>query len=58
MRTKTVTATYDDRTILYLVEGILHVEVQRLAVGSGLLGAVENGNLLDGLGNSSQQVLH
>ncbi len=58
VRTETVTATYDDRTILHIVEGILDVEVQRLAVGSGLLGAVQNGNLLDGLGNSSQQVLH
>ena len=58
VRTKTVAATHDDRTILYLVEGILHVEIQRLAVGTGLLRAVEHGNLLHALGNSCEQVLH
>ena len=58
VRTKTVAAANDDRTILNIVEGILHVEVQRLTVGTGLLGTIENGNLLHALGNSCEQVLH
>ena len=57
MRTKTVAATNDNRTILNIVEGILHVEIQRLAVGTGLFGTVENGNLLHALRNASKQVL-
>ena len=58
MRTKTIAATNDERTILHVVEGILHVDVQRLASCTGLLRAVEHGNLLHRLGNSSEQVLH
>ena len=58
VRTKTVAATDDERTILHVVVSILHVEVQRLAVGTGLLCAVEDGDLLHALGNAGEQVLH
>ena len=58
VRTKTVAATNDNRTILNIEEGILNIEVQRLAVSTGLLSTIENGNLLHALGNSGEQVLH
>ena len=57
MRTETVAATNDQRTILNIVVSILHVEVQRLTVSTGLLRAVEDGNLLHALGHSCEQVL-
>ena len=58
VRTKTVAATHDERTVLNIIVSILHVEVQRLAVGTGLLRAVEHGDALHALGNAGEQVLH
>ena len=58
MRTETVAATNDNRTILNIEEGILNVEIQRLAVSAWLLSTVENSNLLNCLRNCSKQVLN
>ena len=57
-RAETVAATHDEGTVLYVIEGALHVEVQRLTLCSGLLGAVEHGDALAGGGHGSEQVLH
>ena len=57
VRTETVAAADDERTILDIVVSVLHVEVQRLAVGAGLLRAVEHSDALHALGNSSEEVL-
>ena len=57
-RTQTIASTHDERLVLYIVESTLHVEVQRLALGTRLLRAVEYGDALHGLGHGSQQVLH
>ena len=37
---------------------VTHVQVQRFAEGARLLGAVEDGDLLDGRGQGCQEVLH
>ena len=56
--TKSV-ATAVNRNILELgiLEGSDHIQVQRLADGAGLLGSVEDGDLLDGIRNCLDQVL-
>ena len=51
-RTETITATNDKRLARIIVEGALHVEIQRLTLRSGLLGAVEHSNALCRCGDS------
>ena len=58
MRTKTITTANDERTILNIEEGILNVEIQRLAICSRLLRAVKHSNTLHSLGNRSKQMLN
>ena len=57
-RAEAVAAAHDDGAFSLVVEGILHVEVERFAAGAGFLSAVEHGNLLARLGYGSEQVLH
>ena len=57
-RTEAVASAYDERALFRLVEGILHVQIERLAVGTRLLGTVKHGYALHRLWNGSQQVLH
>ena len=45
------------RSVLYVVECVLHVEIQWLCISSWLLCTVEHSDLLDCLRNGSQQVL-
>ena len=56
-RSETIAAANDYRTVLLVVVCRLHVEVQRLALGTWLLCPVEHGNLLDCLGNCREEVL-
>ena len=58
LRAKTVTATRDDEVgLARLVESGDDVLIERLADGTRLLGAVEDGNLLDGRGKGGHEVL-
>ena len=54
MTAKTVAAAYDKGTVLYFEEGVFHVEIQRLAVGTRLLCAVEHSDALHALRHSCQ----
>ena len=56
-RTEAVASANDDGTFLLVVEGILHVKIERFAAGTGFLRAVEHGNLLAGLGHCGEEVL-
>ena len=56
-RAETVAAANDERTVLAAIEGILHVEIERFAIGARLFRAVEHGNLLGRGGNSLKQML-
>ncbi|MPN30577.1 hypothetical protein SDC9_178048 [bioreactor metagenome] len=41
-----------------LLQGALHIQIQRLAHGAGLFGAVQHGNLFAGGGDGVNKVLH
>ena len=54
---QTVTAAYDNRSILCTVEAVFYVEVQRFAVSTRFFRTVQYGNLLGCLGNGGKEVL-
>ncbi|OPZ60770.1 MAG: hypothetical protein BWY87_00264 [Deltaproteobacteria bacterium ADurb.Bin510] len=54
---QTVAAAHDDGGIRPAVEGALDVQIERLAAGAGLLGAVEHCDLLDALGHGLEEVV-
>ena len=55
--TQTITAAYDNRSILCTVEAVFYVEVQRFAVSTRFFRTVQYGNLLGSLGNGGKEVL-
>ena len=57
-RTESVASADDERSVLLSVEGILHVEVERFAVSSWLLSAVEDSNALNRLWNSCEETFY
>ena len=57
-RTQAIASAYDEGTVLYVVEGVLHIEVERFAVGTGFLSAVEHSDALASLGHSCKEVLN
>ena len=58
LRRQTVAAAHDEGSVLLAVEGVDDVEEEGLAVGAGLLGAVEDGDALHGGGDGLHEVLH
>ncbi len=56
-RAKTIAAADDYGSVGLTVESGLDVEVERLAIGTRLLGAVEDSDCLDGLRNSGEETL-
>ena len=57
LRTQTITAAYDNRSIFCTVEAVFYVEVQRFAIGARFFCTVEYGNLLGSLRNGSKEML-
>ena len=58
LRGETIATTDNDRVLLHAVESVLHVEVKRLTGTTGLLGTVEDSDMLHGLGHCLEEVLH
>ena len=56
-RTQTVASAHDERSIFCAVEAVLDVHIQRFAIGTRLLRAVQHSDALGCLGHSSQEVL-
>ena len=56
LRTQTITATYNQRSIFYTVETFLNVQIQRFAVSTRFFRTIQNSNTLYSLRNSSQEV--
>ena len=57
LRRQAVAAADDDGSVLAAIEGVADVQVEGLAVGAGLLGAVKHGDALDGGGDGGKQML-
>ena len=58
LRGETIAATDNSRVLLHTVESVLHVEVKGLTGATGLLSAVEDSDVLHGLGHRLEEVLH
>ena len=57
-RTKTITATHDERSALTAIVSVFHVEVKRFACCAGFLRTVEDSDTLAGGRHSRQQMFH
>ena len=58
LRGETIAATDNSRVLLHTVESVLHVEVKGLTGATGLLSAVEDSDVLHGLGHRLEEVLY
>ncbi len=56
-RRKAIASADDERGVLLAVETVLDIEEQRLAVGSGFLGAVKHGDALGCCGHGGEEML-
>ena len=57
LRTQTITATYDNRSVLLTIEAVFYVQIQRLTVSTRLFRAIQYGDTLSGLRHGSQEML-
>ena len=57
-RTQTVATANDERTVLYVIECALDIEIQRFTLSSRFLGTVEHGDTLAALWYGSEEVLY